>query len=126
MEPDRSGRLTTKYASVLILLAFVLAALLPASALAENRTAPDAFTTERDTNRPGADIERIVMEPGERGQCEEECRNNPICVAYTWVRKDVTGPKPVCWLKSEAPAAKANDCCVSGTRVSTGFSPAGM
>ena len=103
-----------------LLLALVSVVAVPLAGSAQTRTAPDAFTKENNVNRPGQDLEQIVMEPGRRAQCEEECRNNPLCVAYTWVRPNVSGPKPVCWLKAEASAGKASDCCISGKRVSTG------
>ncbi|MDR4495358.1 MAG: PAN domain-containing protein [Nitrospirales bacterium] len=72
------------------------------------------WVEQKNMNRPGGDIERIEMESGQKDQCAQECKDNPFCRAYTWVKKDVQGPKPVCWLKGEVPKAVSSDCCVSG------------
>ena len=70
-----------------------------------------------DTDRPGFDMARIVMEPGQKDMCAEACKANPLCRAYTWAKKGVQGDKPVCWLKSAVPAVKPSSCCVSGVRL---------
>jgi hypothetical protein len=76
------------------------------------------WTEAKNTNRPGYDMARIVMEPGQKKLCVEACKDNPICRAYTWVEPGVQEPKPVCWLKSAVPDAKPSTCCTSGARLS--------
>ncbi|MBI1397506.1 MAG: hypothetical protein GC151_16155 [Betaproteobacteria bacterium] len=86
------------------------------TAFSQTRASP--WSESDNTNLPGNDMERIVMEAGQKDLCAEACRNNPLCRAYTWVRRNVQGPKPVCWLKSAVPSSHASQCCVSGKRIS--------
>ncbi len=81
----------------------------------QTRTVP--WTEADDTNRPGYDMAKIVMKPGQKELCAQSCKDNPLCRAYTWAKRGVQGTDPVCWLKSAVPDAVPSDCCVSGARL---------
>jgi hypothetical protein len=73
-----------------------------------------AQTFEPGVDRPGADFSNFDI-PG-RGPraCQAACLQNRGCVAWTYVRAGFQGPVARCWLKSDAPGAQGNPCCVSG------------
>lgn len=70
-------------------------------------------------DRPGSDIERIVLPRNATWQtCENECFANPNCQAWTYVYAGYQTPNesPTCWTKFSVPAAAADVCCVSGVK----------
>ena len=93
---------------------------------------------ELDTVRPGDDIQILEMPLGATpDQCAHECRNDPRCRSWTFVRERASSPKGLtfrlgkdfsiqlgggktqvrpaqCRLKSSVPEAYQNKCCVSG------------
>ncbi|HEY6981976.1 PAN domain-containing protein [Reyranella sp.] len=48
--------------------------------------------------------------------CRTACQKESQCKAWTYVKPGVQGPKARCWLKTAVPAARTNNCCVSGSR----------
>ena len=72
-------------------------------------------TPEFSTDGPGSDIQ--VSDSPSPESCETDCRNEPACQAYTWVRAGVQGPAARCWLKKARPAKVSSPCCVSGVRL---------
>jgi hypothetical protein len=70
---------------------------------------------EYSTDRPGSDIQ--VSDSPSPQSCETDCRNEPACQAYSWVRAGVQGPTARCWLKKAKPAKTSNSCCTSGVRL---------
>lgn len=74
-----------------------------------------ARAAESNTDRPGNDYARIVMEPNIAGYapCESRCVADRKCRAWTFVKSGVQGPKAVCYLKNDIPKAVRNTCCVS-------------
>jgi hypothetical protein len=70
---------------------------------------------EDNTDRPGADY-RAYPTNRNPAECQSDCLGySGKCLAWTYVRPGIQGPGPVCHLKSAAPAAVPNDCCISGT-----------
>jgi hypothetical protein len=85
-----------------------------------------AMTTERGTDRPGADYRSFEIT--RRGQstnlqidrvkalesCRAACLRDKKCQAYTVSQTRIRGQ--VCWLKSGQPAQKRNNAYVSGIK----------
>lgn len=71
-----------------------------------------------NTNFPGSDFWNGSS--GSPIRCEETCLANRRCWAWTWVRPASEGQLGRCWLKTGAPAAVADRCCISGVRPPTG------
>ena len=75
------------------------------------------FSYEPNTNRPGMDFKKDVLQKPKPKQCKKRCRNNANCRAYTFVRPGVQHPtKAVCWLKHGVPAPVFSNCCTSGVK----------
>jgi len=68
---------------------------------------------EENTDRPGSDYERYMMD--DANPCRAACVVDKRCQAWTFVRAGIQGPTGICYLKRPAPAPVPNACCVSGT-----------
>ena len=88
-------------------------------------SAPTRAQTAQDqvrnanTDRPGFDVANFDIFPAPpllsaEANCMERCRHSPMCLAWTFVKPGIQGPNARCWLKNRIPAARANNCCVSG------------
>jgi hypothetical protein len=75
-----------------------------------------ALTAEDNTNRRGADYKNFDLQQPNWTWCRDYCANDANCMAYTYVRPGVQGANAHCWLKSSAPAATAENCCISGVK----------
>jgi hypothetical protein len=64
-------------------------------------------------DRPGLDFRDFDLR-GDATSCQETCRRDRRCRAWTWVKAGVQGSTPRCWLKTAAPPAVRNACCTSG------------
>jgi hypothetical protein len=81
----------------------------------ESVAARKVFTREPNTDRSGSDVKVVtLLETDGVGHCEKLCRLSSACVAYTYVKKSETVPKPVCRLKDAAPYGHESSCCTSG------------
>lgn len=70
------------------------------------------YGMEMDTDRPGIDYKRLTLDAK---FCEDECKKDPNCKAWTYVKPGTTqGPDANCWLKSAVPSPVVNTCCISG------------
>ena len=70
---------------------------------------------ELDTDRPGLDIDVLDLSTADPASCDEACRQDPNCQAWTYVKPDtIQGPEARCWLKGVIPGAVPNPCCISG------------
>jgi hypothetical protein len=97
----------------LLRIAFLcLTTLLLAPAVA---AAQGGVSLENNINRGGSDY-RNYETGADPGQCRTDCANDPTCRAFTWVRPGIQGSKAQCWLKSAAPGASPDPCCVSGIK----------
>ena len=75
----------------------------------------DPKPNEPDTNRPGSDYLSFDLVGNDQlVQCVGQCSSRPKCVAWTFVRAGVQGPRARCWLKNALPAAQFSGCCISG------------
>jgi uncharacterized protein YkwD len=68
---------------------------------------------------PGSDYRNFDLEPSIAGfgPCKAACESDARCMAWTFVKSGVQGPKARCWLKDAKPHQVRNDCCVSGERI---------
>ncbi|PSO14776.1 PAN domain-containing protein [Bradyrhizobium sp. MOS003] len=71
---------------------------------------------EQSFNRPGQDYQNSEMSTADASLCEDSCRSDSKCKAWTYVKPGVQGPKAKCWLKSGVPPPTPNNCCVSGLK----------
>jgi len=79
--------------------------------------AQTAFTREPERDRSGNDIVVEALDvTADAGLCEALCRARVDCVAYTFVKRSDTVPKPLCRLKDERPYPHESSCCISGER----------
>lgn len=105
------------------LIACVVLAFVAAPASAQSVKLGKGGEHLANTDRPGSDIEHYQWgAPGaglldlRENQCAEACGKNKHCVAWTYVKPNtIQGPNGNCWLKNSVPAAKANNCCTTGT-----------
>ena len=107
---------------VFIVLGFAEPNLYPfASAISTGAKAPSAATAmgprEEDTDRWGSDYKSFAVEVGHTEVCENTCKGDEQCLAWTYVKPGVQGPQPLCYLKSNAPITRRADCCVSGVKI---------
>jgi hypothetical protein len=49
--------------------------------------------------------------------CENLCKADAPCKAWTYVKPGVQAPNPRCWLKNTVPAAVSSACCTSGVKL---------
>jgi PAN domain len=66
--------------------------------------------------RPGADYRTFDLPAANPEMCREICYREPRCAAFTYVHPHVVGPWARCSLKSAAPPAMPNGCCISGVK----------
>jgi hypothetical protein len=72
---------------------------------------------EPNTDRFGSDFAHVTsffsvtVSPS---LCGTLCVGNKQCKAWTFVKANIQGPSPVCWLKNTKPAPSHNNCCLSG------------
>ena len=71
---------------------------------------------ERGVNRPGLDYSSFEQPVDDPAVCSNACARDQKCRAWTYVRPNIQGPHPRCWLKSGIPSPQSDGCCVSGTK----------
>ena len=74
------------------------------------------FSFEPDTNRAGSDFTNFEAIGDRMEICRDACAAESSCIAYTYVRPGLQGPRAKCWLKSSVPEARLERCCISGVR----------
>ena len=62
----------------------------------------------------GADYYNFWIELAEPGLCQNACRADKNCAAWTYLQPGVQGVQARCWLKNRVPQQYRNTCCVSG------------
>lgn len=82
-------------------------------ALEQGGVKPVISAPENNTDRPGSDYERYLMDDAH--PCRAACVGDTRCQAWTFVRAGIQGPTGVCYLKRPAPPPVPNTCCISGT-----------
>ncbi|MGZ5437092.1 MAG: PAN domain-containing protein [Pyrinomonadaceae bacterium] len=83
----------------------------PASSAAGN-----SLTVEDGVDRPGFDYRNFDLPQANSELCRDACANDSNCLAYTFVRPGIQGPRAKCWLKSKVPPAGQSSCCISGVK----------
>ncbi len=83
---------------------------------ASANTAPSAAASKAmiNTNLFGSDYRNFVMSSDNWSLCQNACKADQRCLAWTAVHPGIQGSKARCWLKSRIPQARANPCCISG------------
>jgi PAN domain-containing protein len=76
--------------------------------------APSVGTPANGVDLHGADYSNFWAASTEPKLCQDACRSDAKCAAWTYVNPGVQGPQPRCWLKSQVPQATKNECCTSG------------
>src|SRR6266705_3219562 len=107
------GAAMTRIATIVMVLAGTLVFLLPGNGLLPASVA-QAQTFEPDTDRPGIDYRSFDLPSPSPQLCQQQCYNEPVCRAWTYVRPGLQGPFARCWLKNGIPPAAPSDCCTSG------------
>jgi PAN domain/TIR domain len=67
-----------------------------------------------DTNLVGSDYREFALDAGEWAECRSACKAESACLAWTFARPGVQGPKAYCWLKNKIPPPTSSVCCISG------------
>jgi hypothetical protein len=76
--------------------------------------APSIGSLANGVDLHGADYSNFWAASAEPKLCQDACRSDAKCAAWTYVNPGVQGPQPRCWLKSQVPQATQNECCTSG------------
>ena len=74
------------------------------------------FNIEPDTHRGGIDFLSFPAIDDRAEVCRDACAAEQSCLAFTYVRRGIQGPRAMCWLKSGVPPAAPDACCASGVR----------
>jgi hypothetical protein len=78
--------------------------------------AGQAYAWEENTDRPGMDYKNFDLTAADPALCENACKGDATCKAWTYVKPGIQGRAARCWLKNNVPTAKNNQCCVSGVK----------
>jgi hypothetical protein len=62
----------------------------------------------------GLDYASVQPRFSDPAACQDACRADARCAAWTFVKASQPGAQAHCWLKSAVPHAAANACCTSG------------
>jgi hypothetical protein len=65
-------------------------------------------------DRPGRDYRNFPVASSH--ECQNACKAEGKCRAWTYVKPGVQGPSGRCWLKHSVPGLVRNDCCTSGVK----------
>jgi hypothetical protein len=72
---------------------------------------------EHDKDRYGGDYLPFDVKADHIEQCEDACKADTKCLAWTYVKPGIQASQARCYLKSIVPAISDNTCCVSGTKI---------
>lgn len=73
------------------------------------------FTREPNLDRSGGDIRKeILATEATVEDCEARCLATKGCLAFTFVKRSMTVPEPICWIKHTASVGYPSHCCTSG------------
>ncbi len=72
---------------------------------------------EWNKDRFGADYASFPLPTDNPKSCEDACRSDAGCKAWTFVKPNtIRGPSPMCYLKNAVPPPQDNAACVSGIK----------
>lgn len=66
------------------------------------------------TDRPGLDYKQIELSAPNPDLCEDACKKDSMCRAWTYSWPGAKGPKAKCALKTGVPPKRSDTCCISG------------
>ena len=73
---------------------------------------------EPNTDRMGGDYQGFALDVARPDVCRQACAQDDTCKAFSYVKPGVKGPQAMCFLKSSAGTATADECCSSGIKTS--------
>jgi len=83
-------------------------------------SAPSAlYVMENGSDRPGKDYRNFEIDKNIEAfvgakRCEDACKNEHQCKAYTYVKPGIQGANARCYLKNGVPPKITSACCASG------------
>ncbi len=75
---------------------------------------PANATRDGSTDRPGLDYKTIELSAPNPDLCENACKKDGKCRAWTYSWPGAKGPKAMCALKTGVPPKRSDTCCISG------------
>jgi PAN domain len=75
---------------------------------------PSHLKAEDRTDRPGLDYTNF--ETDSWTTCESACKGDGRCMAWSYARRGIQGPRGRCWLKGQVPNPISNAGVVSGVK----------
>jgi hypothetical protein len=83
------------------------------------RAPSDVKMSQREDakDRLGSDYFAFDVKIDHIEDCENTCKGDTKCAAWTYVKPGYKGPQAKCYLKSVVPAMSDNPCCVSGRKL---------
>lgn len=77
-------------------------------------SAPAHAARDGSTDRPGLNYKTIELSAPNPDLCENACKKDGKCRAWTYSWPGAKGPKAMCALKSGVPPKRSDTCCISG------------
>jgi hypothetical protein len=77
-------------------------------------SAPAQAARDGSTDRPGLDYKTIELSAPNPDLCENACKKDGQCRAWTYSWPGAKGPKAMCALKTGVPPKRSDTCCISG------------
>lgn len=77
-------------------------------------SAPAIAARDGSTDRPGLDYKTIELSAPNPDLCENACKKDGQCRAWTYSWPGAKGPKAMCALKTGVPPKRSDTCCISG------------
>ncbi len=68
----------------------------------------------QNTDLSGSDYRKFDPAPADATQCQDRCRKDNQCTAWTYVQPGAQGASARCYLKNSIPQPKPKPCCTSG------------
>jgi hypothetical protein len=75
---------------------------------------PDLGAQLAGINLMGSDYRNLWLDEPQATLCQNACRTEMKCMAWTYVTPGRQGGQARCWLKDQVPPRTPNDCCTSG------------
>lgn len=75
---------------------------------------PANAARDGSTDRPGLNYKTIELSAPNPDLCENACKKDGKCRAWTYSWPGAKGPKAMCALKTGVPAKRSDTCCISG------------
>src|SRR4029079_694244 len=77
-------------------------------------------------DRPGNDYAATNLAVDDPNLCYNACQGDASCSAWSYVKPGFQGPTARCYLKTPAPVAVNNSCCVTGAKAVPPQPPGGL